>query len=123
VGNLEPKRDYIFIDDVVNALMLITKTLNSNNCIFDVYNVGTGVSYSVREVIETLGALVNKKINYMSVTSKKRKFDRPNLSANVDKLKRLGWKPTYDLYKGLKKYLDDPGNLEWFKTNKDKLLK
>ena len=123
VGNLEPKRDYIFIDDVINALMIITKTINSRNKVFDIYNVGTGVSYSVQEVIETLSNIINEKIKFISVSTKKRKLDRLNLLANIDKLKRLGWKPTYDLYKGLKKYWNDPGNLEWFKINKDKLLK
>ena len=49
VADLTPKRDYVYIDDVVDAICESPKLLNGNT-----YNVGSGVPTSVREVIETV---------------------------------------------------------------------
>jgi len=123
VGNLHPRRDYIFIEDVIEAFIIITKTLISKKDeVFDIYNVGTGSSSSVKDVIKTLSEIIGREIKFTSISSKKRKVDRDNLQANIDKLKQLGWKPKYSLYKGLKKYWGKPGDLKWFKTNRKKLM-
>ena len=57
-GDGEQRRDFVFIDDLVNALILASE----NNKNFNVYNVGTGKNYSLKELIDTLNEHLNKKI-------------------------------------------------------------
>ncbi|MBU0636955.1 NAD-dependent epimerase/dehydratase family protein [Patescibacteria group bacterium] len=50
VGNLETTRDYIYIDDIIDAIFLIMKkNENFNN---QIYNFGTGIGTSGIEVVK-----------------------------------------------------------------------
>ena len=50
VMDLAPKRDYVYIDDVIEIL---AQACVQNPSGFEVYNIGSGVSNSVRDVIST----------------------------------------------------------------------
>lgn len=50
VFNLTPKRDYVYVEDLVDALARILAHISG----FDVYNVGSGRSYSVKEAIDII---------------------------------------------------------------------
>ena len=57
-GDGEQKRDFVFIEDLVNALMLAAE----NNKKFNVYNVGTGKNYTLNELVKILNKHLNKNI-------------------------------------------------------------
>ena len=50
VFNLAPKRDYVYVGDLVDALVRILPHVKG----YDVYNVGSGRSYSVKDAIEII---------------------------------------------------------------------
>ena len=99
VDNLSPKRDYVYIDDLCSA---IVKAINykGNEHIF---NIGSGKSYSVKEVIEFIQNIYGTSLN---IKEKKliRKNEILNTIADINLAKKeLEWFPIYDLKEGLKK--------------------
>jgi len=86
------KRDFIFVDDVCDAINFLIKRSNFN----EIYNIGTGVITEFKTAVEYCKDILNSKskINYLSNSS----FE---YYMNVDKLKNLGFKPKVDLQTGL----------------------
>ncbi len=56
VKDLIPKRDYVYIDDLIDAIFC---ALNFK-VRFEIFNIGSGESYSVGDVIGIVQELVNK---------------------------------------------------------------
>ena len=52
-NNGEQRRDFIHVDDVVRANILVAK--HSNNFNGDIYNVGNGKNYSINEIADMFG--------------------------------------------------------------------
>lgn len=50
VFNLAPKRDYVYVEDLVEILVRLMPYVKE----YDVFNVGAGISYSVKEVIDII---------------------------------------------------------------------
>ena len=102
VLDLSPKRDYLYITDLVDAIISLF-TIDSQ---FEIFNVGSGVSYSVREVIDISQniAMTNKKV---VSKSEKRTNEINDVFASTAKLSSLnGWVPKMSLKDGLKNCLD-----------------
>lgn len=102
VKNLEPKRDFLFLDDLIEALILSMK----QNKILNIYNVGSGTSDSVKEIIDILQniAQTNKKVRSENEVRKNEILD---LKADITKIEReLGWKPKTIFRDGLKSILE-----------------
>ncbi len=102
VNDLEPKRDYIYIDDLVQA---ISKALHFNGK-FEVFNIGSGVSHSVAELIKLVQGL--KKTNYpLRSQAERRKGEIMDTVADITKAKRkLDWVPRWTLLEGLEEMLN-----------------
>ncbi len=85
-------RDYIHIQDLINAHLLVLDALQDHDRL--IYNLGNGAGYSVREVIETARKVTGHSIP--AVESPRRPGDAPRLVACADKIVReLGWKPQF----------------------------
>ncbi len=83
-------RDYIHIRDLVSAHLLALEGLKQHERL--VYNLGNGLGYSVREVIETARKVTGHPIPV--VETSRRPGDAPRLVASSDKIRReLGWQP------------------------------
>lgn len=98
VLDLKPKRDYIFINDVLDV---IYKSMNHAEGL-QVYNIGSGNSYSVKEIIDIIQEIckTNWKVNSENMI-------RPNeineVIADISKAKEyLDWAPKFDIVQGLK---------------------
>lgn len=102
IGNLFPKRDFIYVTDVVKAIEVILKNLNG----LQIYNVGTGTSYSILEICTILKKLSNKNIPIISSKSLSRKNEVSEIVSNPSKIKKLGWEPVTTIQQGLKTTLD-----------------
>jgi nucleoside-diphosphate-sugar epimerase len=101
-GNIEVKRDYLFIDDLLDAYYkLINEQIKQHVTIL---NIGSGKSHSVREIGEEIGNIL--KIKYTPTVDKNRlrKEDKEQI-AGINKIKRLGWTPKISLKKGLEKVI------------------
>jgi len=97
-GNGEVIRDYIFIDDVVSACIC---AIESN--VSGVFNIGSGVGFSVNQVVKKIEALTAKKIEVKY--TKSRNIDVNKVVLNIGKAKReLGWEPKIDISEGLKEH-------------------
>ena len=99
LGNIEPKRDYIYTTDMVDALIKIAeKTIHG----YEVLNIATGSEFSVEELVKIIRSILKKEIKIESVDEFKRKSDRPHLCANISRIKEtVGWTPQYDIKTGL----------------------
>jgi UDP-glucose 4-epimerase len=99
-GNGTQQRDFIYIDDIIEAVVNAAKNNHVKNVII---NVGSGTSYSFNEVIALLNELLDTNINpkYIPVPN----FYLEKTLADIKLMKRfLGVNPI-DLKQGLKKYL------------------
>ena len=104
------KRDFIHINDVINALVLASNSPFKNG---EIFNVGSGKYYSVKEFV-TLASKVSKtKIN-VNWKNKQREFDKlgGNGYANTRKIsENLGWRPKITIQEGLLE------SYKWYKKN------
>ena len=87
-------RDYIHVTDLAQAHILAVQYL-MNGGESDIFNLGNGVGYSVREVIETARKVTGHPIP--STETPRRAGDPARLVASSEKARKiLGWKPVHD---------------------------
>ncbi len=99
LGN-NTKRDFIHIEDAIRGLESVV--LHGQDK--EIYNIGSGKSYSAREIFNLIRAIKNdKKLKIVFDEKKSRKIDRRNLFANIQKVRnQTGWRPQIELKRGLK---------------------
>ncbi|KRL04514.1 NAD-dependent epimerase/dehydratase family protein [Liquorilactobacillus oeni] len=92
-------RDFIYVEDVVSALNLLLRS----DAQHDVYNVATGRTATLLDVINEMEKIVGKPLKIKKAPE--RKGDIRRSQADVAKLHSLGFSAKNDLAAGLKKYL------------------
>ncbi|HWO76913.1 MAG TPA: UDP-glucose 4-epimerase GalE [Bacillus sp. (in: firmicutes)] len=89
-------RDYIHVTDLAKAHILGVEALLAGTKETVTYNLGNGLGYSVKEVIDTCEKVTGKKANV--VMSDRREGDPARLVASSHKIhEELGWKAKYSL--------------------------
>jgi UDP-glucose 4-epimerase len=89
-------RDYIHVTDLANAHILAVEALLSEKKSTEIYNLGNGLGYSVKEVIETCEKVTGRKATVE--IAPRREGDPARLVASSQKiLSELGWKAERDL--------------------------
>lgn len=103
VGNLEAKRDFTDVRDIVKAYcLLIEKGIPG-----EAYNIGSGISYSAKEILDILLELSLSKITIKTDPEKMRPSDMPDIICDNKKLTNLtGWEPEIPLEQTLADTLD-----------------
>ena len=87
-------RDYIHVNDLAQAHILAMKYLSEGGK-SDIFNLGYGVGFTVKEVIETARQITGHSIPAREEA--RRAGDPSTLIASSEKAKQvLGWKPNYD---------------------------
>lgn len=92
-------RDYIHVVDLAKGHISALNKLNSlkNNSYFEVFNIGTGESYSVLDVIKTYSKVIQKDINYKIFP--RRDGDLAEYYADIKKSKEeLNFSTQYNLF-------------------------
>lgn len=87
-------RDYVHIDDLASAHVLAVEALQSGKIELGTFNLGNGLGYSNKEVVETVRKVTGHSIP--ATVSAPRPGDAPSLIASSEKIKQtLGWQPRY----------------------------
>jgi nucleoside-diphosphate-sugar epimerase len=105
------KRDFIFVDDVIEAIEKTSKTSNIEGKIF---NIGSGKEHSIEDVVNLVQSKLKKdlKVSWGNI-EKQRSFEtNDHWIANITKIKKeIKWNPKVNFEKGLTK------TFEWYKNN------
>lgn len=103
VGNLEAKRDFTDVKDMIKAYVLLMEKGKSG----DVYNIGSGKSYKMSDVLNMLLSFSKSKIKVETDPKLFRASDNPELVCDNTKIFKLtGWQPKIPLEKSLREILD-----------------
>lgn len=103
VGNLEAKRDFTDVRDMVMAYALLMEKGKEGQA----YNIGSGKSYKISDILNMMLSLSNIKVEIKSDKSLFRPIDNPDLVCDYNKLKNLtGWEPKIKIENTLKDTLD-----------------
>jgi len=108
----EQKRDFIYIDDVVSAYLIVIK--NIQNVGFEEFEIGTGIAkhlkrfiLKMKKRIETIKQKeIKTKLNFGALAY--RDGEPMEIKANIDNLhNRYGWKPKTNINEGLLKTIKE----------------
>ena len=110
LGNLDARRDFTYVSDTARGLMA---TLLSDIPDGDVVNIGSGETWSVRELVDKIAPLLG--LECWSITAdprRLRRFDVQCFQCDATKLRACsGWRPTIGLDEGLAR------TVKWFLDN------
>ena len=99
----EPRRDYLYISDAIEAFV---KAGEYSNAEFDVFNIGLGTSYSVTEVVSKVLKSWSREAE-VDYRGRRRVGEIADVVANIQKAReKLRWKPHISLEQGLSKYVE-----------------
>lgn len=99
----EPRRDYVFISDLLEVLL---QAADYKRTAWDIFNVGSGRSYSVREIVDTILKLAGKPDLPVTFSHHSRPGEIMDTRADYGRAKKLlGWQPSVSLSSGLKQCL------------------
>ena len=105
--NLEdsrPKRDFVYIDDVIEAYVKAVKYDGSD---FDVFNIGSGKSISISQVARLIVDKIGNEIP-LNFSDKRRKNEVLETVASIEKARKLlKWVPEKDIVSGISDMIKD----------------
>jgi dTDP-glucose 4,6-dehydratase len=100
------KREFIFIDDVCDAYIL----LSQKGIPGEIYNIGDTEFFSIKDVVSIISELMNYSGDIDII--EKNFIEIPFQYMSAEKLKSLGWTKRYTFTDGLKK------TIKWYDKNK-----
>lgn len=113
-GTGKPKREFLFVDDLAEAIVFLFENVNAN----DIYekgisqiNIGTGEDLTINELADIIKNIIGYTGNIKYDSSKP--DGTPRKLMDVTRIHNLGWKHKTDLKEGIKK------SYEYFKKLKD----
>ncbi len=96
-GNGEAVRDFVFVDDVAAACVLLVERPGDNGT----YNVGSGAGLSINELICCAGRVCGHDLQVMHRSARRSDVDKVVL--DISRLREIGWKPRVNLEEGLRR--------------------
>ncbi len=100
VGNLTAVRDFSDVEDVVHVYRMLLENDNA----WAVYNVGSGIAYSMQELLQTIIGFAKVPIEIVQDAVKMRPVDIPYLCADNSRIQKF-WRGT-DIRTTIKKMFD-----------------
>ncbi len=103
-GTGKQKRDFIHIDDVIDIYKLIITPKAKG----EIFNAGSGFTASVKELADVVSEIAKKNGINVKITFKEARESKERTFAyDVSKIMSLGFKPKYDIRKGVEKTFND----------------
>lgn len=103
VGNLDAKRDFTDVRDIVRAYALLAKYGHAG----ETYNIGSGHAVSIGDILQIVLNKSTAVIRVESVQEKLRPIDVPVMEADIHKLQEVtGWTPQIELEQTIQETLD-----------------
>lgn len=100
-GSGKPMREFLYVEDMADACVF----LMANGVADGLFNVGTGMDVTIRELAETVMSVVGFKGGIVFNTSKP--DGTPRKLLNVDRMRALGWQAKTELREGIAKTYKD----------------
>lgn len=114
-------RDYIYVDDVVEAYLKAAEIETPEPGA--VFNVGTGKQTSMREIVEIAREILSIETEPSWGSMENRVWDSSIWVANNEKIvKELGWEPAFSLKEGFRSFSNWMSNLEDLESVKERYL-
>jgi len=113
LGRIDTKRDFTYVKDTVKGFIL---SALSSETIGQVINLGTGISYSIEDVVKIVGEILGKdlKVKVSEKRMRPGKSEVELLLASYEKARKIfGWKPSFSFEEGLRL------SVEYIKNNID----
>ena len=106
-GSGTPMREFLFVDDMAASVVFALE----NELPEYLYNVGTGIDITIKELAET----IQKKVGHTGeiVWDSSKPDGTPRKLMDITKMHDLGWKHQVELEEGIEK------TYQWFLTNND----
>jgi NAD dependent epimerase/dehydratase len=121
LGSLAPTRDFMYVADTVAAFLAVGSAPVAS-VVGEVLNAGTGHEISIRDLLTTIGQLMERDVRPAQEDERLRPdaSEVMRLVCDASRLReRTGWTPMYRLEDGLREtigWLSDPNNLRRYKT-------
>lgn len=97
------KRDFIYIDDVVAAYIILLEHADRKTEYFQEFGLGSGVAVTIREFVETVHQLTGSTTRLIFGALPYRENEILNSGADIEALVRLGWRCRTTLANGIRK--------------------
>lgn len=101
-GGGEESRDYIYIDDLISAIMLVAEKAPYEN-IF--YNIANGEEIKIKRAAQILSDYLNFDKEKIQFVGKQKEGNPVNWRGNINKLLSLGYIRTVKFEEGIKRYI------------------
>jgi len=98
----EQKRDFIYIDDVVSAYIVLLENVDGFSSSFLEFDVGSGKPLSVKEFVKKVHRITASKTNLNFGALPYREGEVMYSEADISGLAALGWECRFDIETGLK---------------------
>ena len=102
-GSFDRYRDFVYIDDVVSALVLGLESKTNG----EIYNVATKRKTTVGELLDLIFKTHDNPNSFKAVNIGQYDGDQDGNTGDNRKLKKLGWRPTMKLEDGIQKFYND----------------
>lgn len=110
-GTGNETRDYIYIDDLVEALKLVAL---DNRAYQGVFNVANGVETRIEDAARMFALAAGVDESVISFNGVEREGDPLYWRADVSRLRELGYRPSVPIDEGIRRYV------EWAREEKDR---
>lgn len=102
-GTGEESRDYIYIDDIMQAFFLLIRDKKQKEII---YNVGNGEEIHIKYVAQVFAEVKGVEVKKIKFNGKIREGDPINWRADISRLEKIGYKQQVKFEDGVRKYVD-----------------
>ena len=104
-GDGTTKRDYTYIDDIIDGIMKSVNYILSNNNVYEIFNLGNNRTISLSQMVSTIEYTLGKKANKYILPEQS--GDVKQTYADISKAQRLlKYSPSMPFYKGIKRFVE-----------------
>jgi len=104
-GDGNTSRDYTFVEDIVNGIVSSINYVNTDQKIFEIFNLGGDKTVSLIEMLETIEEVLGKKAKLNRLPMQPGDVNRTCADINHSK-EVIGYNPQTTFKEGIKKFIE-----------------